>query len=391
MRSARSNARARRGCRCGGAAITISIAALLVGCPLDTGVVPINPFLDVPPIELDGVARDLTTTVIPLGDLAVGEVLQIDVSGTGIDAVLVLAKDDFTESAGVVVGGGRADAAFQYRIPHSGRFAVFVLFDPQLAEAERTGTIAVGSGDPTFLPRSRQQVLVVFAPNFLTGPGLLDPQSGTTDELSFLQAISGTVREGILARLVSIFAGTPVEILTDGDPLPTEPFSTVTLLPDRVVAEDPLLTDSALPPFDPSRPECQERVVFGEVLPRGVRLDPGNQVPDDKAVVYVGSFQGRGETCRSAALDSVNTIVLGLAQTTAHEIGHLVGLFHVPLTDLMDRSPTLAFQRELSFQRGQVLIDARTELSDGTAEVTSLILTSVIQDPAAYFSANFGP
>ena len=87
----------------------------------------------------------------------------------------------------------------------------------------------------------------------------------------------------------------------------------------------------------------------------------------------------------------MNNIVLGLSQTAAHEIGHLVGLFHVALTDIMDRSPTLAFQRELSFARGQVLIDARTELADGTAEASSLLLTSVIQDPEIYFGSNFGP
>ena len=366
-----------------------SLVALLSGCPMGLESEPINPFVDVPSIELDGKATDLTSTIVPLGSLDAGEVLQVEVSGDGIDAVLVLAEDEVTEVSGVIVGGGQANVPFAYCVPHTGRFFLFVLFDPQIADVDRTGTVAVEKGISTFVPPPSQPVVVSFHPDFLTDPGVFDPSSGTEDELDFLETISGTVRDGIMDRLRTIFEATPVEIIDEEEPLPATPFSTLTFLPDRVVADDPFLTDSALPPSDPSRPECNVRVVFGEVLPRGTGVDPGNQVLDDEAVVYVGSFQGRGETCRSAVLDSANNIILGLAQTAAHEIGHLVGLFHVSLTDIMDRSPTLAFQRELMFQRGQVLIDARTELDDGSAELAGIILTTVIQDPAIYFQSNF--
>lgn len=369
-----------------------SFVAFLFGCPVDSGVTPVNPFVDLPPIARDGRVEELTNTIVPLGLLVAGDVLQIDVSGDGIDAVLVLAEDKLTDVAGVMVGGGPANKPFLYRVSDAGRFFVFVLFDPQLDESQRRGTIRVEPGDdPTFVPPGRQSVLFVFHPDYLTAPGLFDEQSGTPDDLAVLDAITDTVREGIITRLKSIFAGTPVEILTEDDPMPDPPFSSVTFLPDRVLADDPLLTDTALAPPDPSRPECKSRVVFGEVLSRGARFDPGNHLRDDKAVVYVGSFQGRGETCQSAALNSVNNIILGLAQTAAHEVGHLVGLFHVPLTDIMDRSPTMAFQRELSFQRGQLLIDAVTQLADGTSQLSPILLTTVIQDPALYFRANFGP
>jgi hypothetical protein len=79
-----------------------------------------------------------------------------------------------------------------------------------------------------------------------------------------------------------------------------------------------------LTPIDVAHESCLQRVIFGEMLPRGRMVDPGNQVHDDEAVVYVGSFQGRGLECRTAAVNSVNSIVLGLAHTGAHEIARSI-------------------------------------------------------------------
>ena len=78
--------------------------------------------------------------------------------------------------------------------------------------------------------------------------------------------------------------------------------------------------------------------------------------------------------------------MLSLAQTGAHEIGHLVGLLHVEPVDIMNRSATLAFQRELTFDRGQVQIERTIG-----GVVTTDVLTTVIQSPDLYFRANFGP
>lgn len=347
-------------------------------------VTTVNPFTDAAPIPLDGQARAIESDIVPLGDLEAGRVIRVDAQGEAIEEVLLLTADDAFPNAAVIVGGGRVDEPFDYRVRMAGPYFIFVVFDPEADDAQRTGTLGVGPGDATYQPPGRQVVLVEFDPGFLSDPGLFDPTSGTPDDQAFLEAISDQVRSEIVAAIQAIFAETPMEIITADDPAPTEPFSRLRYSPERVIAEQQDVIDAALPPPDPSRPECQVRVVFGEVLPRGSRQDPGNQRRNDEAVVYVGSFQGRGETCRTSVTDSVNNIVLALAQTGAHEIGHLIGLYHVEQIDMMNRSATLAFLRELPFERGQIQIERSEEDT-----IVTEVLTTIVQDPDLYFRANF--
>jgi len=340
----------------------------------------LNPFRDLPPIELNGQPQDMAYDIAPLGALDKGDVVRLKVAGPAVRAVLILTGDERFEEAGVLAGGGPPNATFSYRVQVSGSYFVHVQLDAAADPGDRRVTIAASRGDSDFHPPTRQYVRVVFEDDFLTGPGLFDPESGDSQELQFLADVSPTVRDGIVEHLRTVFDATPIAILGPSDPEPEEPVSRLTYRADRVLAEDQDAVDAALPPPDPTRPECQVRVVFGEVLPRGTRQDPGNAVRDDEAVVYVGSFQGRGETCRTSAINSLNNVVLTLAQTGAHEIGHLVGLFHVGQIDIMNRSATLAFLRELDFARGQIEIDAPS----GT-----LVLTTVVQDPEFYFVAAF--
>jgi hypothetical protein len=368
-------------------AAMIPLIAALAGCPTaptDTAET-INPFQDLPEIARDGRAVALTTTIAPLGALNADEVIEVEVTGGAIDAVLILAEDEVFDEAGVMVGGGPANAAFNYRARDAGRYFAFVQFAPTADDDARQATIQVQAGDPSHRPPATQAVRIVFEADYLTDPGLFDPDAGTDDQRAFLESISDQVRDAIIVRLEAIFADTPIVILDQDEPAGDAPVSRVTFRPDRVLAEAQDVIDSALPPLDTDRPECADRVIFGEVLPEGSGLqDPGNQTTDDEAVVYVGSFQGRGETCQSAAINSVNNIVLGLAQTAAHEIGHLVGLYHGSLVDLMDRSPSNAFQRELTFQRTQIVIETPDEET-----IEPVVLTTVIQDPDRYFHANF--
>ncbi|MBI4717392.1 MAG: hypothetical protein HY763_06280 [Planctomycetes bacterium] len=340
-----------------------------------------NPFRDLPPVPRDGRLHSLRANLAPLGTLMEGQTLRLLVRGASVTNVLILLGDEREDAAGVVVGGGPVGTEFEFRAAEAGSYFVFVHSDPSGG-----GDVQLLVGPPGQAPASprRQAVLVSFAPDYLTHPGLWDPIDAGEENRALLASLSDLVREEILIELRALFAETPIDILSEEEALPAGPVSRVTFLPDRVPAEDQDAVDAALPVPDPSRPQCQVRVIFGEVLPRGAAVDVGNRVPDDEAVVYVGSFQGRGKECWTSAINSVSSVVLTLSQTAAHEIGHLVGLFHVEQIDVMNRTATLAFLRELPFGRGQVQLERRRG-----SERVGEVFTSVIQDPAVYFRAVF--
>lgn len=351
----------------------------LVGCNPISG---LNPFQDLPAVAMDGVARLMDYDVAPLGQLAVGQVIRVKVEGMAVQSAVILAADTESDDAGMLAGGGPPNEFFDYRVQTAGRYFVYALFKPDSATADRRATLTVAGGDPDYHPPQRQVVRVLFEQDYLTNPGLVDPISFTEDEIQLLASISDQVRTQIIERLRTIFAGMPIDILEESDPEPTGAYSQLIYKGARREALPGEFNDVIVPPLLPEYPECQDQVVFGEVVNNDTMVDVGNRVLDDQGVVYVGSFQGRGFDCRSAATDSVNNIVLGLAHTGAHEIGHLVGLFHVSLTDIMNRSPSLAFQRELVFARGQILIETATG---------PFVLTALVQDPTFYFQASFEP
>ncbi len=375
----------------GGCLVAGVLLACLPGCtfgPAEGAAERINPYTDLPVLPIDGETRELANTIAPLGTLEVGRVVNVFIEGAAVQAVLILGEDELFEESGVIVGGGPANQAFDYLVPETGGYFVFVQLAGDATGSELEAAITLTDGDASFAPPAGQAVVIRFEDGYLSDPGLFDPESGTVDEQALLESISGQVRTGIVERLQTIFEGTPIDVTDESDGLPEGVFSIVTISPERrVAADNDFAVDSAIPVA--ADPACADRVIFGEVFPEGTTQDPGNRVLDDEAIVYVGSFQGRGETCRTAATNSINNVILGISQTAAHEIGHLVGLYHVALVDLMDRSPSRAFQRELSFSRGQVLTEALVEQADGSTMLTTTVLTTVIQDPDRYFRSAF--
>jgi len=323
--------------------------------------------------------------IAALGTLACGDVLDIDVQSDTGRFVLILRAETGSPPVGLLGGGGAIGETLRHTVAETGDYFVFVVHDAASPIDGQSAEISANRVVDTVDRRpARQLVYVRFEPGYLSDPGLWDPLDGSEEDLAFLESIAPAVRTEVARQLRDIFAEAPIEV-TDVEPSKTDgPYSTLTFSPQRMLADQDDVNDAALPPPDPTRPECQVRVVFGEVLPRGTDVDPGNRQLDDDAVVYVGSFQGRGQSCWTSAVSSFNSVVLTLSQTAAHEIGHLVGLFHVEQIDLMNRSATLAFLRDLEFARGQIQLDRRR---NGT--VVSEVFPAIVQEPKAYFQSIF--
>jgi hypothetical protein len=346
----------------------------------------INPFRDLPAITMDGRFRPITANIVPLGAFEAGDVFELWVRSDAVEAVLILTEDEEFAEAGVMAGGGPVNQPFDYRVQIPGRYFAFIQFRAEVPDNQRTGEIALAAGDPAYHPPHQQPIVVEFEDGYLSNPGLYDPVSQTPDDQAFFASISATIADQVIDTLQRTFAETPIVIIDGRTTTAEAPFSTLRFVAERVLSENQDAQDVALPPPDPERPECQERVIFGEVLPLGTLQDVGNRRLDDEAIVYVGSFQGRGETCQTAIINSVNNIVLALANTAAHEIGHLIGLYHTEQITVMNRTATLAFFRELHFERSQIQVDK--PFGD---EFRAEVITTVIQDAGIYYQANFDP
>ncbi len=266
----------------------------LIGCPAAS----FNPFLDLPAVAMDGVPRLMQYDVAPLGELAVGQVIRVKVEGGAVQSAMILAADTESDDAGLLAGGGPPGRFFDYRVQIAGRYFVYVLFDPASALADRVATLTVMPGDDSYHPPRRQAVRVVFEEDFLTNPGLVDPTSFTQDEIRTLADITNPVRTQVVERLRVIFADTPIDILTEYDPLPAGAYSVLTYKGQRRQAAPGEFNDVTIPPLLPEHPECQDQVVFGEVLNNATMVDVGNSLPNDQAVVYVGSFQNATKNMR---------------------------------------------------------------------------------------------
>ncbi len=319
-------------------------------------------------VPLDGVPRAITSEVTTLGTFDAGDVLKITVAATGGRAAYVLRADASRPDAGVVVDGGPVNESFQHRVIADGELRLFVD-----VAAGVPVTVALERGSADFVRPAGQSIAFVFEDAFLVD-GLYDPSTNDEADQELLVSIESQVRDGIIERLGEIFDGTGVTVLGPGDALPAD-VSIVTYTGQRELATGGEIDGLAVS-------GCSDIVVFGEVLPRGQNVDPGNRNLTDAAAVYTGSFRGTGDCDAGLVVNSVNNIINALALSGAHEAGHLLGLNHTALDGLMSSAPSFAIQRQLAFQRSQVALGSGDDIE---------VFTTVVQDPATYFDSIFAP
>lgn len=342
---------------------------------------PLNPFTDVKPLKIDGRRQALTSLITPLGLFATDEVIEILVESDQARAAYVLKADQPRTEAGVIekgviIDGGPIGRRFLHRVRDAGELFLFVD-----APTGANVTAAIKRSAEAFRRPAGQTIVLVFEEGFLVD-ALSDSDLSDDDDDLFLMEIEPQVRRSILDAVREIYEGIPVTFLAEGDSTPEE-FSKIKISGDRVTVEELI---EIVGPDGANRLDALvvtncPSVVFGSVLPLGSSSDAGNRSPTDEAVVYAGSFLTPSECATSFVLNSVNNIINALSLTAAHEAGHLLGLSHTALAGLMAKEPTLAFQRQLRFQRSQVTID------DGGTDLQTLTL--VIQDPRIYFDHIF--
>lgn len=363
------------------------IIVMLCCCGQEPEPRELNPFTDpefLVKVGLNSPPRRLVSTITPMGPFSAGQVIEILVQSEKARSAYVLKVDDVRNDAGVIIDGGPIGTPFLHRVCEDGLLFLFV--DTDTAEDDVLWA-RVRSGPADFRKPSGQAVVLVFESDYLVDPqggaqarGLFDPELYNDADRMFLMSIDPEIRDGILLRQLEIFEEFPVTFLLEHDPRPAN-CSVLTFKGAREEGED---RDSV------RVAGCEDSVIFGRVLPRGSNLDAGNQCPNDQAEVYVGSFRDTQNCDTPFTADSINNIINTLALTAAHEIGHLLGLNHTTLDGLMARVPSSAYQRQLSFQRSQVIPDqAQASTTEDGAGRRFNVYTLIVQDPKVYFGCIF--
>lgn len=171
----------------------------------------------------------------------------------------------------------------------------------------------------------------------------------TDDERAFLDLVQPLVEDLVLERLNTIFCRYGVTVVTGSDSARGQPVSTVHFT-NRVGPPSEDRFDTIVDPrrSGPCTEEECSLIYYGIA-----RADFGNHIPDDEAIVFVGSFINE-----PGFKTSVNDMVNILSHCAAHEIGHLLGLQHAfRRSDIMWGRPNNAFTRDIDFDRAQVSID----------------------------------
>src|SRR5262249_14468239 len=132
---------------CGVIPVRLCAALLLIAAGCGISPAPtVDPFW-APPLPLDGITPTLAGCIVNPGSQKKGQVIRVLATGSGLGSVMMLRQDDQTPDAGVIVGGGPAGRAFDYRIPSDGVYAVYTQFDSTVPQSSRSGQLTVSIGD----------------------------------------------------------------------------------------------------------------------------------------------------------------------------------------------------------------------------------------------------
>ena len=270
--------------------------------------------------EITGtIGDDEDVDVLEFGTLNPGDVCIViaDPDGTTADLDVALFsiepdREVATISAvGNYVSGSGAVTVFEAVIRSTGVYGIsinrtFVSFNPA---SDYVLNVIVQRGAAQVPAPTPQYIVLNFSggmpANALGEPIVVQPFNPTGIDPSYA-GIEGLIRDLIVAVVRQNFRDFNVIILTDADPPPPVPYSTVYLGAVDLGGTD-FVTEG-----------------FGIALD-GVDLD--NRRPDDNAIVFVPNFSKTA----FGLTEPLDALSLGLAigNVASHEAGHLLGLHHV--------------------------------------------------------------
>ncbi len=329
--------------------IFVPVCCSPIACSLQP-TIPLPADLEPQRILATGLLTPISHWLLDIGHLVPGDKATITIRSRNSPAVFVL------DSSGNIMDGAQtletlifvADAQDDY----------FLLLEAP-GQPSQWGSISLtvraGQPMPERFPQvfvlnfdgadsvelSDGQVFTQLSPMDLTAFG------STDDERAFLAEIEPAIRGLICDRLNAVFVSYGMTVFESADEAGPGVFSTVYFTGDLGPPSDDLFdTTEARPATGPDGFAEPLWILYG-----AAGADLGNHVPDDDAIVFVGSFIGQ----RLLEM-SINDMVNIFAHSAAHEMGHLLGLYHVfRRSDIMWGRPNVAFSRDIDFGRAQVV------------------------------------
>lgn len=258
------------------------------------------------------IASDGDFDLFDIGEIEIGRRIVIDVTAASSNLDLVLALFDADESV-YAFNDDRTESNLNPRLdvplraPTRRYFVGVAPFPGTGATGDYTVSVEVGSSDD-----AGPQAQTVFL-NWSGGQNVTLRNIGTfninpfsASDVGFGAGQTESIKRGVEAGVAARYAGYALTLLnSDASPPPAAAHSTV---------------------------------YFGGTNPAAFgiseQIDTLNQDPSDSAIIFTPSFRG---TRTFAVTPTLQAMITALSNTSAHEIGHLLGMVHTnECTNLMD-------------------------------------------------------